>query len=72
MADGKQVTGTVKFFDVAKGYGFIRIDGGGQDVFLHITQTKKAGLEVVEKDDRVIFEIEDSDRGIRAINVSRL
>ena len=61
------VTGKVKFFNSEKGYGFITPDEGGKDVFVH----KSATTEDLYEDDKVTFEIEETDRGQSAANVSR-
>ncbi len=61
------VTGKVKFFNSEKGYGFITPDEGGKDVFVH----KSATTEDLYEDDKVSFEIEETDRGLSAANVSR-
>ena len=51
-------TGTVKWFNSQKGYGFIAPDEGGKDVFVHITAVRAAGLEGLKDDQRVAFDIE--------------
>ena len=51
-------TGTVKWFNSQKGYGFIAPDEGGKDVFVHITAVRAAGLDGLKDDQRVSFEIE--------------
>jgi CspA family cold shock protein len=55
-------TGTVKWFNAAKGYGFIQPDGGGKDVFVHISAVEKAGLSSLNEGAKVSYEIV-SDRG---------
>lgn len=57
------VTGTVKFFNQAKGYGFIAPEQGGKDVFVHATALERAGLPALNEGDRVTFDIEDDPRG---------
>lgn len=54
--------GTVKWFNPVKGYGFIAQEGGGKDVFVHISALEKAGLETLKEGQRVTFEIV-SERG---------
>jgi CspA family cold shock protein len=49
--------GTVKWFNVLKGYGFIRPEGGGEDVFVHISAVQAAGLKGLEEGQRVAFEV---------------
>ena len=51
-------TGTVKWFNAQKGYGFIAPDEGGKDVFVHITAVRAAGLDGLKDDQRVAFDIE--------------
>jgi CspA family cold shock protein len=58
-----RVTGTVKFFNTAKGFGFIELDEGGKDVFVHATALEAAGIRVLTEGDRVSFELEDDRRG---------
>ena len=55
-------TGTVKFFNAQKGFGFIVQDGGGPDVFVHISAVEKAGMGDLKEGDRVKFDIL-TDRG---------
>jgi CspA family cold shock protein len=55
--------GTVKFFNSAKGFGFIAPDGGGADSFVHISAVEKAGMATLDKDQRIKFEIETDNRG---------
>jgi len=50
-------TGTVKWFNSEKGYGFIAPDEGGKDVFVHITAVRDAGLEGLKDDQRIQFEL---------------
>jgi cold shock protein len=49
--------GTVKWFNVLKGYGFIRAEGGGGDVFVHVSAVQAAGLKGLEAGQRVAFEV---------------
>jgi CspA family cold shock protein len=54
--------GTVKWFNPTKGYGFIQPDGGGKDVFLHISAVERAGLSTLNEGAKVEYEVV-SDRG---------
>lgn len=51
-------TGTVKWFNQTKGFGFIRPDGGNKDVFVHISAVGRAGLQSLAEGQKVSFEIE--------------
>jgi cold shock protein len=55
--------GTVKFFNADKGYGFIKPDDGGRDIFVHITAVERAGLRSLNEGQRVTFEIEPDKKG---------
>lgn len=55
--------GTVKFFNAAKGYGFIAPEGGGGDAFVHISAVERAGMATLDKDQRVKYELETDNRG---------
>jgi cold shock protein len=57
------ITGTVKFFDANKGYGFIAPEGGGGDAFVHISAVERAGMHSLDKDQRVSYELETDRRG---------
>ncbi|MBS0477854.1 MAG: cold-shock protein [Proteobacteria bacterium] len=59
-------TGTVKFFNADKGYGFIAPDGGGQDAFVHVTALEATGLNTLNKNDRVTYDLENDKRGKQA------
>jgi CspA family cold shock protein len=55
--------GTVKFFNEAKGYGFIQPDDGGNDAFVHISAVEKAGMRTLNKEQRVSYDLEEGQRG---------
>jgi len=52
------ITGTVKFFNIDKGFGFIAPESGGDDAFVHISAVERAGLRTLEKNQRVSYELE--------------
>ena len=54
--------GTVKFFNVTKGFGFIAPDGGGNDVFVHATAVERAGMGTLREGQKVSFETETDRR----------
>jgi CspA family cold shock protein len=57
------ISGTVKFFNADKGYGFIAPDDGGQDAFVHITAVERAGLSTLNQNQRVTYELEADKKG---------
>ncbi|KTR84148.1 CspA family cold shock protein [Novosphingobium fluoreni] len=57
------ITGTVKFFNPDKGYGFIAPENGKEDAFVHITAVQAAGMSTLDKDQRVTYELETDRRG---------
>ena len=66
-----RITGTVKWFNAAKGYGFIAHDGG-KDVFVHFSAIQSEGYRSLNEGDKVEFSIEDSPKGPQATNVVKL
>jgi cold shock protein len=64
------ITGTVKFFNYDRGYGFISNDAGGADAFVHVSAVEAAGLPGLNKDERVSYELETNAQGkTSAINL---
>ncbi|MCW3848645.1 cold-shock protein [Sphingomonas sp. LB-2] len=57
------ISGTVKFFNTDKGYGFIAPDEGGQDAFVHISAVERAGMATLNQNQRVNYELETDNRG---------
>jgi CspA family cold shock protein len=55
--------GTVKFFNASKGYGFITPDGGGKDVFVHVTAVERSGMGTLADGMKVSFDTEPDERG---------
>ncbi len=62
-------TGTVKFFNSSKGFGFIAPEGGGKDVFVHATAVEMAGMRTLAEGQRVTFDIQPDARGSKAVNL---
>lgn len=58
-----RVSGTVKFFNFDKGFGFIAPDSGEKDVFVHATALEQAGIRSLKEGDKVSFELEDDRKG---------
>lgn len=66
-------SGTVKFFNPDKGYGFIAPDDGGPDSFVHISAVERSGMSSLDKDQRVNFEVETDRRGkLSAVNLQAI
>jgi CspA family cold shock protein len=57
------MTGTVKFFNAERGYGFIKPDDGGADVFVHVTAVERAGLKALNEGQRITFNVEPDKKG---------
>ena len=55
--------GTVKFFNAQKGYGFIQPEDGGNDAFVHITAVERAGMQTLNQDQKVSYDLEEDRRG---------
>lgn len=62
--------GTVKWFNSSKGYGFIQRDSGG-DVFVHYKSIVGDGFKTLQEGQQVEFEVEETEKGLQAINVSK-
>lgn len=63
-------TGTVKWFNNAKGYGFILADEGGEDLFAHYSAIQMEGYRTLKAGQQVIFDIIKGDKGYHAANIS--
>ncbi len=61
--------GTVKWFNAEKGYGFITLDEGGQDVFVHFSAIEMSGYKVLEEGQKVTFEVGQGSKGPQAESV---
>ena len=62
--------GKVKFFNADRGYGFIAPEGGGNDAFVHISAVQAAGMQTLDRDQRVSYELETDRRGkTSAVNI---
>jgi len=65
----KRLNGTVKWFNDAKGYGFIKREDNEKDVFIHSSAVHNSGLKYLKKGEQLTFEVEDSDKGPSAVNL---
>ena len=67
-----QVTGSVKWFKTAKGYGFFTQGNGGKDVFVHFRAIQSEGYKTLPEGQKVSFEIEEGQKGLQAANVNAI
>jgi cold shock protein len=67
----RMATGTVKWFNDAKGYGFITPDGGGKDVFVHHTAIQMEGFRSLAEGQKVEYEVTEGPKGPQAANVRK-
>ena len=64
-------TGTVKFFNESKGYGFIAPDGGGNDAFVHLSAVESSGMRSLRENQRVSYDLQEDRRGkMAAVNLT--
>lgn len=66
------MTGTVKWFDSTKGFGFITPEDGSKDVFVHYKSIVGEGYKKLVDNDAVTFDVEESPKGLTAVNVVRI
>ncbi|MBX3566918.1 MAG: CspA family cold shock protein [Rhizobiaceae bacterium] len=69
VGDLAEVSGQIKWFDVAKGYGFILPDGGGSDILLHVTCLRRDGFQTAQEGSRVVCLVKNGERGLQAFRV---
>lgn len=62
-------TGTVKWFNETKGFGFIAQDGGGADLFAHFSEIGGTGFKTLAENQRVQFEVKQGQKGLQAANI---
>ncbi len=62
-------TGTVKFFNQTKGFGFIQPEDGSKDVFVHISAVEQSGLGYLSEGQKVTFDVQPEQRGPKAVNL---
>ena len=65
----KMPTGTVKWFNDAKGFGFITPDGGGEDLFAHFSEIQSSGFKSLKENQKVSFEAKQGPKGKQAANI---
>jgi CspA family cold shock protein len=71
IEQGKQImaSGTVKWFNADKGFGFISQDGGGEDVFVHFSAIQSSGYKSLDENQKVEFDLAQGPKGAQAENV---
>jgi cold shock protein len=73
MSDENSVNGSVKWFNTDKGFGFIKLPGGGLDVFVHANQLRKSGIETaLQEGEKVTFTVDKGPKGAFATNIKRV
>lgn len=65
-------TGIVKWFNDAKGFGFIKPDAGGDDLFAHFSEIRADGFKSLQENQRVSFEVKNGPKGLQAANITPL
>ncbi|MFT0850001.1 cold-shock protein [Achromobacter sp. F4_2707] len=68
--DVQKLTGTVKWFNDAKGFGFITPDNGGEDLFAHFSSIQMNGFKTLKEGQKVEFEIAQGPKGKQALNIT--
>lgn len=64
------IEGAVKWFEAEKGYGFVSPDGGGKDVFIHVTALRRSGVAALDPGQRVRVEVVDGNKGLEAERIT--
>jgi CspA family cold shock protein len=72
MKEQYMATGTVKWFNADKGFGFIAPDDGGEDVFAHFTAINSSGYRSLNENQKVEFDVEQGQKGLQAANIRPL
>jgi CspA family cold shock protein len=65
-------TGTIKFYNTAKGFGFVTPDGGGKDDFVHVTALKSSGIGLLKEGDRIEYDLVEHKGRYSAANLKKI
>jgi CspA family cold shock protein len=65
----RMTIGTVKFFNSGKGFGFVTPEGGGKDIFVHVSAVEAAGMSSLSEGQRISFETQSDPKGSKAVNL---
>ncbi|HUH39748.1 MAG TPA: cold-shock protein [Castellaniella sp.] len=68
--ESPKLTGTVKWFNDAKGFGFITPDNGGEDLFAHFSSIQMNGFKTLKEGQKVVFDIAQGPKGKQALNIT--
>jgi cold shock protein len=72
MEETQMQTGTVKWFNDAKGFGFITPDDGGEDLFAHFSEVQVQGFKSLQEQQKVSYEVRQGPKGKQAANITPL
>lgn len=72
VAELREMAGRIKWFDVAKGYGFIVPDDGGRDILLHVTCLRREGYETANEGARIVCQVHERARGLQVLRILSL
>ncbi len=68
--DNQKLSGTVKWFNDAKGFGFITPDNGGEDLFAHFSSIQMNGFKTLKEGQKVLYEVAQGPKGKQALNIT--
>ena len=68
--DNQKLSGTVKWFNDAKGFGFITTDNGGEDLFAHFSSIQMNGFKTLKEGQKVLYEVAQGPKGKQALNIT--